>query len=775
MIFATRRGKMNLAFKVRSIQETIPNFKTHENGMFQFNKDVFTATYSLKDTDFSSQSEVEQEDFFKNYSAILNSLDNKGLYKITLFNRNMSYLKTSFMKLPTDFNDGYDPVRQEYNLMRQKNREQSRGLILEKYITVSTVKKNKDLAGQYFDRFESDLNKRLGNSLGSGLSMLGINDRMEIFYDFYRSGSEQFYNYDDEEAKAERRNYKDYISPSYLNFKHFDFDIGRKFGRVLWVRDWGKSLKVETLNQLMGIKTNMMISVDIIPLSAEEIRKFLDDSEMSAESNVDRWSQRSGAERRQYSVLPLNMRRDREVVNTYNIDVNKRNQKIFFSNVSIVILAESMEKLNEYTESVIETGAECGCTIEVLGFQQMDGLNTVLPYGPRFIDNIRDVTTESLATMMPFYSLSLNHVTGIPYGVQEETRQELMIDRRLLSNGNEWVIGVSGCGKSFRVKLTALMEVLLTNGDVMFIDPHGEYTGLVKALGGVVVRLGGASDDIINAMDMCQGYGNGNDIQVKSEQLISLFSSLLGREFTSPMKSIMMRCSAMLYSAYEQLGYRGLPPTLVDLHDLLTQQPEPEARSLALLIEPYVFTLKCFCGQTNVDLSSRVICFDLSNLEENMWDAGMTVVMDSIKNRLIINKNLKKPTYIKIDEVGRFLDNQYITRTFESFYAEVRKYGGYITGIIQNASKLLKNPAARNMLSNSEIVVMLRQSSMDVFELKNIYGLSKNQISRLTGTSDGCGIIKIGNQLVNFNGTVENGYIYDIANTKPDHENAVIG
>jgi len=774
MIFAPRRGRMNLSFKVNSIQETIPDFKTYENGMFQFNKDVFTATYSLKDTDFSSQSDMEQEDFFKRYSSILNSFDKNSLYKITLFNRNMSYLKTSFMALPTDINDGYDHIRSEYNSMRQKNREQSRGIILEKYLTVSTVRKNKDIAAQYFDRLESDMNKRL-TSLGSGITMLGINDRMEILYDFYRTGLEQFYSYDDEEAKESRRSYKDYISPSYLDFKHFDFDISRKYGRVLWVRDWGKSLKVETLNQLMGIKTNMMISVDIIPLSAEEIRKFLDDSEMSSESNVDRWSQRSGAERRQFSVLPLTMRRDREIVDTYNIDVNKRNQKIFFSNVSIVVLAESMEKLDEYTDSIIENGAECGCTIEVLGFQQMDGLNTVLPYGPRFIDNIRDVTTESLATMMPFYSVTLNHVTGIPYGVQEETRMELMIDRRLLPNGNEWVIGVSGCGKSFRVKLTALMEVLLTNGDVMFVDPHGEYTGLVKAIGGVVIRLGGASQDVINAMDMCQGYADGNDIQVKSEQLISLFSSILGREFTSPMKSIMMRCSSMLLSNYEKMEYRGLPPTLTDLHDVIIQQPEPEARKLALLIEPYVFTLKCFCGQTNVDLYSRITCFDLSNLEENMWDAGMTVVMDSIKNRLIVNKSADKPTYIKIDEVGRFLDNPYISRTFESFYAEVRKYGGYITGIIQNANKLLKNPQARNMLSNSEIVVMLRQSSLDVLELKNIYGLSKMQITRLTGATDGCGIIKIANQLVNFNGTIEKGYIYDLANTKPNHDNSVTG
>ncbi|MBR1508999.1 MAG: hypothetical protein IJ619_13470 [Eubacterium sp.] len=774
MILAGKRGFIKDKFRIKTIQQAIPGFRTHESGIFEFQGGIYSATYRLKDTDFTSESEAEQEDFFKRYSDILNSLDTKSTYKITIFNRNINYKKTRFIELPTNMNDSYDHIRSEYNAMRRKNREMSHGKIQEKYLTVTAPAKNAELAEQYFDRVERDFSRRF-SYLGSDLSSVGINERLEIFYDYYRCGQEQYYDYDDATAKKRRSGYKDYICPSTLRFRNFDFEMGSKYGRVLFVREWGVKLKPEVVTRIMELKANMMFSIDIIPFSAEEVRRILEDAEMSAESNVDRWSQRPGAEKRRYSILPQSMRKDRDIVDAYSVDVNDRNQKIFYASITITILADCMTELDSFTESVVGTAAECGCQVEKMGFQQREGLNTVLPFGPRYTEMYRDCTTEMLAAWMPFNSVSINHLTGIPYGVHEETRQEVLIDRRLLNNGNEWVVGVSGCGKSFRVKLTALMEALITNGDILFVDPHGEFTGLTKALGGTVVKLGGASDDVINAMDMAKGYsGGGNDINTKLSQLTSLFHALLDREYTRPMDSIMVRCAKILLEKYAHGDYVGVPPTLVELYNLILSQEEQEAKRLALLIEPYVFSLKCFCGVTNVDIYNRIVCYDLTGLDENLWDASMSVVMDSIKNRLIINREAQIPTYIKIDEVGRFLDDPFLTQTFESFYAEVRKYGGFITGIVQNASKLLRNERARNMLSNAEIVVMLRQSSMDAMELKNIYKLSKTQVDRLVMAEEGCGIFKSANNFINFDGRIEKGYIYDLANTKPDHSKAML-
>lgn len=754
---------------VHSIQNALPSGKLYESGMMKIGR-FYTATFRMKDVDFLSGSDEDQEEFFKMYSEILNSLDSRSSFKITLFNRNMNYQKTDFILLPTDYNDGFDQLRREYNSMRRNNRAKAMGIVQERYITVTTEKKNEEIAEQFFDRFGQDFSRRL-KRLQSAVTRLSARERMELLYDFYQAGAESYFDFDLEAAKRRHTSWKDYVCPHRLQFKRFHFNIQKRHGRVLFLRDWGRTLKVETISRLMEVKTNMMVSVDIIPLSADSIWKFLEDSEMSSESNLDRWQRRSGAERRRFSLPPLRFQRDQQVVSTYSEDVDERNQRIFLANVSLAFQADSMSEMEMISDSLEETAKECGGQLQVLGFQQMEGLNTVLPYGPRFVQNLRDVTTENLAVMMPFNNVAINHITGIPYGVHEDTKQEMLIDRRLLMNGNEWVLGVSGSGKSMRVKITAILEFLLTRGDIIFVDPHGEYGHVTRAMGGQVITLGASSGDVINALDMCQGYGDGNDLRRKMEFVVALLHAALGPEFTKAMEAIVMRCCQRVYHTYLSRGYQGDPPTLKDLHLEMAKQKEEAAQTLALLMEPMLIgPMSCFNGLSNVDIFRRITCFDISHMDQSIWDAGMTVIMDTIQNRLVLNFAAGTPTYIKIDEVGRFLNDPYLSHLFERFYSESRKYGGYITGIVQNVNKLLHTEAARNMLSNSEIVVMFRQSQIDAPLLQNLYDLSKSQSDRLQKAEGGCGLFKCGTQMINFDGRIEKGYIYDLANTKPNHE-----
>ena len=757
--------------KVHSIQQTIPAERIFENGMFGFKGKQYSATWQLQDIDYASASDEAQEEIFLGYSEILNALDGKqGSYKLTLFNRNINRFKTDYVLLPEDVGDGFDHLRSEYNNMRRHNRAKANGMMQEKYLTVTTEKQTPELAEQFFDRFGVDFSRRL-QKLKSGIRRITANERLALLHDFYRCGKESYFRYDAASASRRKSRFQDYICPDFLQFHHFDFDINQKFGRVLFMRDWGQSLHDNTLTRLMELKTNMMLSVDIIPMTPEEIKKFLDDAEMNVESNIDRWSQRPGAERRRYAILPSSMKMERQIVSDYIDDVKTRGQKVFLCNLTIVVLADTMDLLDEYTESLIETGYECGCQIQPLGFQQLPGLQTVLPYGPRFISNLRDATTESTAVLLPFSSLTINHKSGIPYGVHADTKQEMMIDRRLLVNGNEWIVGVSGSGKSMFAKIISIMEALLTNGDIIFLDPHGEFTVITQELGGQIVRLGSGSSDRINPLDPYDSdYTDAEQKpQNKTNLLVTLFRSILGVDFTKEMESIVDRCRRLVYSGYPQDPY-ALPPTLEDFFGVVCQQPEPAAARLKLLIEPYIMgSFNAFSGQTNVDLSARIICYDLSELDSTLWDGGMAVIMDSIWNRLYRNKQRQIPTYIKIDEVARFLTNPVLVNSFDSFYYEARKFGGYITGIIQNINKLMNNKTAQDMLANSEIVVMLRQDKMDADVLKSIYDLSRIQVDQLLRAEPGCGLFKSGNNFVGFDGRIEPGYIFDLADTKPKH------
>ncbi len=755
--------------RIRSIQQALPAAKIHASGVMEIDH-LYSSSYRLKDVDFSSGSEDDQEEFFRQFESLLNGFDGRTTtFKLTLFKHKKNYLKTDFLLLPTDCMDGYDQYRVEYNSIRRHNRAQAQGYVIERYLTVTAERKNLDLAEEYFRDFGKDFSERL-KRIDSSARRLNIQERMQIFYDFYSPGMEDYYAFDFEAAKKRRTSWRDYVCPDELQFKFSKMRLHNRYARVLFLRDWGSSLKVETLSRLMNLTTNIMISVDIVPLTPETTRRYLDDSEMAADANLDRWHNRPGADRKSFRRPPFRYIKDQKTVEMYNEDVEERNQKIFLANAVIVVQAETEEQLESYTQSLEATAGECGCQIQTMMFRQMAGLNTVLPYGPRYIQNLRDVTTENLAALMPFDSVAVNHITGIPYGVHEETRQEMLIDRRLLLNGNEWLLGVPGSGKSMRVKLTAFFEIMLTPGSVIFIDPHGEYTHLTKALGGQVITFGGDSKDVINAMDMNHGYGDGDDLKKKMEFVVALFHAALSHEFTKAMEAIVMRCTQRVFYTYSSQGFKGSPPTLQTLYDEIKKQPESVAQVLALLMEPMLIgPMSCFNGQSNAILYNRITCFDISRMDQSVWDAGMTVIMDTIQNRLALNNNASIPTYIKIDEVGRFLNDPYLSHLFERFYSESRKWGGYITGIVQNVNKLLHTEAARNMLSNSEIVVMFRQSSIDVPELTEMYRLSDKQADKLLSAEEGCGLFKCGNQIINFDGRIEKGLIYDLANTKPEH------
>lgn len=773
MLEAEGRNLLKMKKIPFSIQQAMPVCKLHDNGIMEFKGKVFSVTFRLKDVDFSSGSEDEQKLFFNGLKSVYNAMDSSASYRETIVNRSVDSIKEDNY-LNEKVGDGYDGLRIECNGMRRRNRAKAKGLIQEKYLTVTVHKKRLDLAEQFFNRFEEEFGKKLANDISSGIKRVGTDEKLRLLYEFYRRGEEQYFNYSYKKAEERHTDYRDYVAPDILKFDAFDFKIHNGYGSAFMVRDWGSSIKPEVLSNMMELKRVMMISIDIVPMNAVEKKRFIDDAECNAEGNISLWSKKPGSSKKAgYAVLPINLRRDREKVNLIADEVNNRNQKLFMASVSGVFLADTKEDVENCMETLKETASEGGCQIGPMGFRQMEGLNTVLPYGPRFTLNLRDVTTENVAAMMPFNYVMINHRTGIPYGIHADNYQEIMIDRRLLQNGNEWIVAKSGAGKSLRAKITALFEILMTDANVIFIDPHGEFGLLTKALGGQVIMIGGSEGHVINIMDFSAGYGleTRNDIDSKIDTLSTIFRSIFGAEYTSYLNSIMTRSAYKLYMDYIKAGRTAYPPTVEDLYNEIKRQPENEAVSLALLMEVFITgPLRCFNGQTNVNLYSRVICFDLSSMGESLWSTGMTAVMDVIQNKLVQNKAANIPTYIKVDETSRFLQDEELARYFDRFYSGIRKLNGRITCIIQNISKVLRSGLAQDMLSNSEIVVMLAQSEADAAELQALYKLSRIQVEQLINAEEGCGLIKCGNRIFGYNGQIEqSGYIYDLVNTKPDY------
>jgi type IV secretory pathway VirB4 component len=434
-------------------------------------------------------------------------------------------------------------------------------------------------------------------------------------------------------------------------------------------------------------------------------------------------------------------------------DLTTRDQRMMCATVTLVHVADSKEQLDSDTEALLTTARRHLCQLAVLKFQQMDGLNTVLPIGCRKINVLRTLTTESLAVFMPFKVQEISHANGIYYGQNAISNNMIIANRRNLLNGNSFVLGVSGSGKSFTAKSEIANLMLDGEADIIIIDPEREYAPLVKALGGEIIDISATSRHHINAMDINREYGFGEDPVInKSEFILSLCEQLIGnRALGAKEKSLIDRCTSIVYRNYKKRGYTGTVPTLKEFRAELLKQEEPEAQDIALAIELFTDgSLDTFAKRTNVNVNNRLICYDILDLGKQLQPIGMLVVLDSILNRITANREKGKNTFIFIDEIYLLFQHEYSANFLFTLWKRVRKYGAFCTGITQNVDDLLQSHTARTMLANSEFIIMLNQGSTDHEELAKLLQISDDQMKHITNVDSGHGLVKVGSDLVPF-------------------------
>ena len=547
--------------------------------------------------------------------------------------------------------------------------------------------------------------------------------------------------------------------------------MGDRYGRVIFLRDYASYIKDKMVSEIMEMNRNMMLSIDIIPIPTDEAVKEAESRLLGVETNITNWQRRQNANNNFSAVVPYDMEQQRNEMKEFLDDLTTRDQRMMFTVLTLVHTADTKEQLDMDTEALLTTVGQNMCQCAVLRYQQMDGLNTALPFGVRKINTLRTLTTESLAVFMPFCVQDIHHENGIYYGQNVISKNMIIADRRQLLNGNEFILGISGGGKSFAAKNEIVNEMLSTDADIIIIDPEREYSDLVSALGGEVIHISATSPNHINAMDMNKEYGDGaNPVILKSEFIMSLCEQLIGgKTLGAKQKSIIDRCTANVYRNYQANDYQGEPPTLQDFRNELLEQPEFDAQELALAIELFTHgSLNTFAKQTNVDTDNRLICYDILDLGKQLMPIGMLVVLDSILNRITQNRSKGKETFIYIDEIYLLFQHEYSSNFLFTLWKRVRKYGAFATGITQNVEDLLQSHEARTMLANSEFIIMLNQAPTDARELAKLLNISETQMSHITNVDAGHGLIKVGSSLVPFeNRFPADTKLYRLMSTKP--------
>jgi hypothetical protein len=756
----------------KGVQQAIPIRTMWPDGIFRVGN-KFSKSFRFEDINYAVASKEDKEAMFLCYSELLNSFDSGATTKITINNRRLNKADFESSILIPLKGDRLDEYRREYNQMLLDKATGANSIVQDKYVTVSVMKKNIEEARNYFSRIGTDLITHFSR-LGSKCVELDATDRLRILHDFFRSGEETDFYFNLSDTMKKGHDFKDYICPDTFEFEKDHFRMGTKYGRVIFLREFASYIKDSMVSELCDLNRNMMLSLDIIPIPTDEAVREVESRLLGVETNITNWQRRQNQSNNFSAVVPYDMEQQRKESKEFLDDLTTRDQRMMFAVLTMVHIADSKEQLDSDTETLFTTARKHLCQFSTLTFQQMDGLNTVLPYGLRKIDAIRTLTTESTAVFIPFRAQEISHHGGIYYGQNVISKNMIIANRKHLLNGNSFILGVSGSGKSFTAKREIVNQILSSDDDIILIDPEREYSSLVKAMGGEIIHISATSPNHINAMDMNKDYGDGaNPVILKSEFVLSLCEQLIGgHNLGAKQKSLIDRCTASVYRKYLQSNYKGNPPTLQDFHAELLRQEEPEAQEIGLAIELFTSgSLNTFAKPTNVDVNNRLICYDILDLGKQLLPIGMLVVLDSIFNRITQNRAKGKNTFIIIDEIYLLFQHEYSANFLFTLWKRVRKYGAFCTGITQNVDDLLQSHTARTMLANSEFIVMLNQASTDRMELAKLLNISDLQLSYITNVDAGNGLIKVGSSLVPFTDQFpRNTKLYRLMTTKPGEQ-----
>ena len=749
----------------RKVQDVIPIRRIWKDGIFMVGN-KFAKTFKFTDINYFVASREDKEAMFLTYSELLNSLDCGATTKITINNRRMNRKDFEEAILLPMVGDELDEYRREYNQMLLEKATGANGIMQEKYITISVHKKNVEEARAYFARVGADLTTHF-TALGSKCVPLDATEKLRVLHDFYRSGEETAFHFDARDMMKKGHDFRDYICPDSME-KHADYiKLGDKFARVIFLKDYASYIKDDMVTELTDLNRNMMLSIDIIPVSTDEAVREVENRMLGIETNITNWQRRQNANNNFSAVVPYDMELQRKETKEFLNDLTTRDQRMMFAVITMVHVADTKEQLDSDTEILLSTARKHLCQLATMKYQQLDALNTVLPIGVRKINALRTLTTESLAVFMPFKVQEIQEVGGIYFGENAISHNLILCNLANLLNQSMFLLGVPGAGKSFFAKLLIIFLALsCPDEDILICDPEGEYSPLVRALRGSVVRIAAGGKDRVNAMEMVEGYGDNNPIVEKSQFIMSLIEQIDKNGVGAHQKSIIDRCTAEVYREQEKTGK---VPTLCTLREKLLQQPESEARDLALAMELFTSgSLDIFAHETNVDTNNRIISYDIHDLGAQLKPAGLLTITDAMLNRVTLNWKKGKRTHIFVDEFHIVYENEYSGNFFTSAWRQFRKRNAYPCAITQNVEYLLDSVQASTMLSNSEFIVMLSQAASDREKLSQLLNISSEQMSYVTNADAGCGLMRYGSALVPFiNKFPRDTKLYELITTKP--------
>lgn len=769
----------------KSAQDSIPYRTVYaEDGIIETEPGVFTKSYLLDDVNYQVAKDEEQAEMFLKYGEFINSFDPTTQIQLTINQRNLNmeeFERDTMLPLRGDNLDGLRTERNE--LLKKKMLEGKNNLVKEKYVTISVQATDYASAKTVFARLDSEIVTNIKKIGGAGAQPLSSSKRLEILHDIYNLGSEGMFGnnmimdvhgnlvFDKDKFSFDimRRmglSTKDMIAPDSFTFKSDYGMLGDKYFRALFMRKIPSFLGDNVLAELTDTELNMITSLILQPIESEKALKMARSQITNINANMVEKQKQASKSGYSVELISPELRDAAEEANELFRDLTGKNQKLFFMTLAIVHFADTKEELDSATKAIQTIGRRLMVDIKKLSWQQENGLATVVPLCNNKLQIKRSLTTESASVFMPFVNQELvDRNGGMYYGNNAVSHNLIMLNRRNSKNGNGFIFGTPGSGKSMSAKQEMMTVLLSSSDEVIVIDPEGEYYPMAELLGGEVIRIAAGSNVHINPFDIDMHYDSDDDpITIKSDFIVSLCETVIGERYglNASQRSLIDRCVKKVYEPF--LGSRDPVtgeydkrklPTLLTFYEALRAQSGYDAMQLADGLEIYVTgSMNVFAHKTNVEYSKRFVVYDIKDIGSTMKSMGLLVVLDNIWNRIVAGRKEGRNVWFFIDEIYLLFKTQSSADFLRQLYKRARKYGGLPTGITQNVSDLLENDIARTMISNCEYIQMLNQAPLDRAQLGQLLNISPTQLSYITNSNPGEGLIYDGSHIVPFVNTV---------------------
>lgn len=761
--------------KQRSVQRTIP-YKTvnTETGLIEINKGVFSTTLKFEDTNFTIARDTDKEDIFNNYVRLLNYFTEDNSIQITLNNkvRDMEIFEDELLLKCKG--DGNDDLREDYNKILKKNLARGKSnMTKEMYFTITTKAKDYLEAEIKLEKAQKEVISNFKKA-GSKATVMTVKERLEVLHDFFNPDEVGEFDFNEELINKRGEGSKDTIAPDSIEFCKDYFKIGNKFARGIFVKSLPTTLNTKFIAELLENNKTMMLSINIETMDTDKAIRLIQKQITGMNANKIEYQKKSIKSGYIDAFVPYELKAALEDAEELLEQCTKKNQKLFLVSIVIMHEADTLEQLKEDTEIFKRIAGKNLCKIGTLVYQQEEAFKSILPLGNNELEIDRTLTTDATAAFMPFNSRELIQKFGSFYGRNSTTGNAILLNRRELKNGNAWVLGSPGSGKSFAVKAELASKALSEDCDIIVIDPEGEFGVLINALGGESVKIAPNSKSYINPLDINANYADRAEdpLLLKSEYILSLFQVMVStREGLTPQeKTVLDRVCRKVYMGSINDGFKKENmPTLMDFQRELENQTEDCAKKLSLSLEMYSKgSLSIFANKTNVNINNNLMCFNIKNLGSQLKSMGMLIILDYIWNRITENRNKNRNTYVYIDECYLLFDNEISANFLYKLFKRSRKYGCLLTCITQNISDLLQSPTATTMLSNSEFIQLLNQSASDRMDLAEILNISENQLSHISAAEPGSGLLICGeNAIIPFtNEYPKDSKLYKLMTTK---------